>query len=221
MGAIKNGAIGSAVVFSVISVLSAGSAFAETPISTASDSPVAIGTAPPAEPEESDLIEVSDPESEPTFKPEKPPIDTPDGVYCSPKNVYKPKTKGTTYHVGVGPTNANYNGTSRVARSTFTSEVTGEVGVSVTAGLSGSVGAMVAEIEAKYDVELSLKMTAKLGNSIAVDTPPKRTTNGRYGVYRLKNTGVSYRLYSNCKTSESKTITSYTPIKVGWTLWES
>lgn len=93
--------------------------------------------------------------------------------------------------------------------------------MSVTAGLSGSVGAMVAEIEAKYDVELSLKMTAKLGNSIAVDTPPKRTTNGRYGVYRLKNTGVSYRLYSNCKTSESKTITSYTPIKVGWTLWES
>ncbi|WP_415957778.1 hypothetical protein [Streptomyces sp. 021-4] len=221
MGTIRSGVIGSAVVFSVISGISVGPAFADTPTATASDQPVAIGTAPPTEPEESDLIEVPDPESEETFKPEKPPIDTPNADYCSPKNVYKAKTKGARYHKGVGPTNSNYNGTSRTAKSTFTSEVTGEVGVAVTAGLSGSVSAMVAEIEAKYEVELSVKITAKLGNSMAVSTPPKKTTHGRYGVYRLKNTGVSYKLYSNCKTSDSKTITSYTPMAVGWSLWES
>ncbi|MFJ8847598.1 hypothetical protein ACIRFF_32390 [Streptomyces cyaneofuscatus] len=221
MGTIRTGFISSAVAFSVISGLTAGPAYAATPAASSSEDPVAIGTAPPAEPEESDLIEVSDPDSEQTFKPEKPPIDTPDADYCSPRNVYKPKTKGARYHVAVGPTNANYNGTSRTAKSTFTSEVTGEVGVTVSAGLSASVSVMVAEIEGKYGVDLSLKLTAKLGNSMSVNTPPKKTTHGRYGVYRLKNTGVSYRLYSNCKTSESKTVTSYTPIEVGWTLWES
>ncbi|MFJ3934562.1 hypothetical protein [Streptomyces sp. NPDC090029] len=179
-----------------------------------------MNTAPPEEPEETDLVENSEPEQEPTFKPEKPPVDTPDAEYCSPRNVYIPKTKGKRYHKGVGPTNSNYNGTSRTARSSFVSEVTGEVGVSVTAGLSGSVSAMIAEIEAKYEVNLSAKLTAKLGNTIAVDTPPKKTSNARYGVYRLKNTGISYRIYSNCQTSAKKTITSYTPIRVGWYLWE-
>ncbi|MFE4793510.1 hypothetical protein ACFRFL_00050 [Streptomyces sp. NPDC056708] len=79
---------------------------------------------------------------------------------------------------------------------------------------------MIAKIEAKYEVALSVKLTAKMGNQISVDTPPKTTTNARYGIYRLKNTGTSYKIYSNCKTSAAKTITSYTPMKVGWALWE-
>ncbi|WP_329042958.1 hypothetical protein OHT61_31745 [Streptomyces sp. NBC_00178] len=132
-----------------------------------------------------------------------------------------PKTRGGTYHKGVGPTHSNDNGTSRVTRSTFISDATDEVGVSVTAGLASSVSVMIAEIEGKYEVNLTAKLTARLGNSIAVDTPPKRTTNGKYGAYRLKNTGTSYKIYSNCKTSTKKTITSYTPLKVGWYLWES
>ncbi|MEU9775222.1 hypothetical protein [Streptomyces sp. NPDC047968] len=193
---------------------------ASVPTAVTADEPTTVNTAPPEEPEETDLVENPEPEQEPTFKPEKPPVDTPDAEYCSPRNVYIPKTKGKRYHKGVGPTNSNYNGTSRTARSSFVSEVTGEVGVSVTAGLSGSVSAMIAEIEAKYEVNLSAKLTAKLDNTIAVDTPPKKTSNARYGVYRLKNTGISYRIYSNCQTSAKKTITSYTPIRVGWYLWE-
>ncbi|WP_344007746.1 hypothetical protein, partial [Streptomyces thermocarboxydovorans] len=93
--------------------------------------------------------------------------------------------------------------------------------LSVTAGLAVSKEFMVAKIEGKFDVNLSFKLTAKLGNNIAVDTPPKKTTNAKYGVYRLKHTGKSYKIYSNCTTSAKKTITSYSPYRVGWYLWES
>ncbi|MCX5340776.1 hypothetical protein [Streptomyces atratus] len=182
-----------------------------------------MNTAPPAEPEETDLVDVTDPEPEPeeTVRPSKP-GDPTNGEYCGPtQRIYTPTTMGTKYHRGVGPTNANYNGTSRTARSTFTSEVTGEVGVSITGELSTSVDVMIAKIEGKYSVNLSAKMTAKMGNQISVDTPPKKTTNAKYGVYRLKNTGTSYTIYSNCKTTAKKTVTSYTPMKVGWYLWES
>ncbi|MFF3397183.1 hypothetical protein ACFYW6_01485 [Streptomyces sp. NPDC002659] len=180
-----------------------------------------VNTAPPVEPEETDLGPA--PELEPLpGETGKPPVDRPDAEYCGPtQRIYTPSSKGAQYHAGVGPTNSNYNGTSRVARSTFTSEVTGEVGVSVTAGLATSVEVMIAKIEAKYEVNLSAKLTAKLGNSIAVDTPPRKTTNAKYGVFRLKNTGTSYIIYSNCRTSAKKTVTSYTPLKVGWYLWES
>ncbi|GAA3820521.1 hypothetical protein GCM10022403_062420 [Streptomyces coacervatus] len=140
---------------------------------------------------------------------------------CDQANVYLPKTKGKQYHQGVGPTNSNYNNTSRTAKSTFTSEVTGSVGVSVSAGLTISINALIGKIEQKYDVHLSASLTAKLGNTISVDTPPKTTTNAKYGVYRLKNTGISYRIYSNCESSPQKTVTSYTPLKVGWYLWEN
>ncbi|GGY10691.1 hypothetical protein GCM10010358_74000 [Streptomyces minutiscleroticus] len=198
---------------------------ADEPTTTVTETPAPedINTAPPAEPEE----EVSDvPDAgngmpdEPTYTP-TPPKDWPDAEYCGPSHgVYTPSTKGKQYHKGVGPTLSNYNGTSRTAKSTFTSEVTGEVGVSVSSGLAVSVDAMIGKIEAKYDVNLSVKLTAKLGNSIAVDTPSKKTTNAKYGVYRLKNTGQSYTLYNTCKTSAKKTITSYTPYRVGWYLWE-
>ncbi|WP_432133138.1 MULTISPECIES: hypothetical protein [unclassified Streptomyces] len=178
---------------------------------------VEIGTAPPEEPQETDL---TDPiEGEPDI-PDEPPTGKIPSEICTRQNVYTPTANLGRKHQGVGPTLANYNGSSRTARSTFTSEVTGEVGVSLSAGLSTSVDILVAKIEAKYQVDLSLKLTAKLGNTISTDTPPKRTTLAKYGVYRLKNTGTSYVVYSNCRTSTKKTITSYTPWRVGWYLWE-
>ncbi|MEV7278216.1 hypothetical protein [Streptomyces sp. NPDC093111] len=181
----------------------------------------AVNTAPPPEPEETDLQAPGDPEPEPAVT-GKPPTDTTNGEYCGPtQRIYNPTSKGTTYHVLVGAVNSNYNGTSRTVRSTFTSEVTGEVGVSITAGLSPSIEVMIAKIEGKYEVNLSAKLTAKLGNSVSVDTPPKKTTNAKYGVYRLKNTGTSYTVYSNCTSTPKKTIISYTPMKVGWYLWEN
>ncbi|MGW2698407.1 hypothetical protein [Streptomyces sp. NPDC001296] len=80
---------------------------------------------------------------------------------------------------------------------------------------------MIAKIEAKYDVSLSASLTAKLGNSVSDDTPPHKTTHAAYGVYRLRNTGTSYVIYSNCQTSAKSTVTSYTPDYVGWYIWET
>ncbi|MCG8971715.1 hypothetical protein [Streptomyces sp. CL12-4] len=62
-------------------------------------------------------------------------------------------------------------------------------------------------IEGKFSGELSVGLTAKLGNTIAVGTPSKHSTHARYGGYRLKPYGLS--------------VTIYTPRRVGWVLWET
>ncbi|WP_199896856.1 hypothetical protein [Streptomyces niger] len=182
-----------------------------------------VQTEPPAEPEEP-VTDVANPDTEPQPSADDKPTDfsgVAAGYECRSGGVYLPKTKGGKYHRGVGATQSNYNGTSRTARSTFTADVSGEVGVSVSHGLQVSVNAMIGQIEGKFDVNLSAKLTAKIGNSISVDTPPHKRTNAKYGVYRLKNTGVSYVSYSNCATSTKRTVTSYTPYRVGWYLWEN
>lgn len=151
----------------------------------------------------------------------KPPTDRPDAEHCGPtKNVYRPTANNGRKIKGVGAEQANYNGTSRTAKSKFIAEAGGEVGYAISGELKVSASAMVAEIEAKYGVELSLKLNAKIGNWIEVHTPPKKTTYGQFGVWRMKNTGTSYTIYSNCTTSPKKTVTSHTPMNVGWHLWE-
>ncbi|MFC7906670.1 hypothetical protein ACWDRX_14630 [Streptomyces nigra] len=182
-----------------------------------------INTAPPREPEEQVTeIPAEAVDDEPTYTGKPTPGDAPNGPDCgAPQSVYRAKTRDGEYHKGVGPTNANHNGTSRTARSTFTSEVTGEVGVAIQGELETSVNRLLATIKAKFNVTVTAKLTAKLGNSIAVDTPPHRTTHAKYGVYRLKHTGVSYVIHSNCTTTPEKKVVSYSPYRVGWNLWES
>ncbi|MFD0054163.1 hypothetical protein ACFVHR_10540 [Streptomyces sp. NPDC127168] len=190
-----------------------GMAVAEEPSPTASDTTL-VETAPPPGPEETDLIEgaptgeapapttppVSDPPSGddgidlPTSKPSA----TLDARPCEPGYRYTPTSMSKDSHKGVGAEQANYNGTSRTAKSTFTSEVTGKFGVNV-----------------------SVELTAKLGNTIAVDTPSKRSTHARYGVYRLKSYGYSQYRYANCTKGVKKNVTIYTPRRVGWGLWET
>ncbi|MBG0853245.1 hypothetical protein I2W78_15675 [Streptomyces spinoverrucosus] len=230
MGIVLNRTTVASVAALLLCLGVSGSAVAvsETPESTptATETPIPDGEInqdPPAEPEEvvSDIPdEGNGMPDEPTFMP-PPPKDWPNAEYCGPPHgVYVAQSQGKQYHKGVGPTNSNYNGTSRTAKSTFTSEVTGEIGISVSAGLTVSREALIAKVEGKFDVELSAKLTAKLGNKISVNTPPKTTTNAKYGVFRLKHTGQSYTIYSNCKTSAKTTITSYTPFRVGWYIWE-
>ncbi|MFJ3770495.1 hypothetical protein ACIPX0_02230 [Streptomyces sp. NPDC090075] len=210
--------------------LAAGETPTASPSASASTEDPVINTAPPEEPEESiseipaDTVDdpTDEPGDEPTFTGKPQPGDPPNPADCSPAHaVYVPTNQGKQYHRGVGPTNANHNGTSRTARSTFTSEVTGEVGVAVSGDLETSVNTMLVKIKAKFNVTVSAKLTAKLGNSISVDTPPNKTTHARYGVWRLKHTGKSYVVHQNCTTSAEHTVVSYSPYRVGWYLWES
>jgi hypothetical protein len=212
-----------AIVSSTALLLCLGAVGTANADSNATDNPVEINTAPPQEPEEQ-VTDVPDDavDDEPMYTGKPDPGATPDGRDCGQTEfVYRPKSQGKQYHQGVGPTNANYNGTSRTAKSTFTSEVTGEIGVAVSGDLQVSVNTMLIKIKQKFNVTVSAKMTAKLGNTIAVDTPSHKTTHAKYGIYRLKHTGVSYVIHTNCTVSPEKTVVSYSPYRVGWYLWES
>ncbi|MFI6492722.1 hypothetical protein [Streptomyces sp. NPDC050564] len=192
-----------------------------SPSASAPADDTVINTAPPEEPEEN-VTEV--PEEAVTEPAEESPSpgNSPNRPDCSPTTfIYKPTSQGNKYHSGVGPTNANYNGTSRTARSTFTSEVTGSVTVGVSGELDTSINTMIAKIEAKFNINLSLSLTAKLGNSISVDTPSHKTTHARYGVWRLKHTGQSWIVHANCTSTPKHTVVSYSPYRVGWYLWEN
>ncbi|MFD0368509.1 hypothetical protein [Streptomyces sp. NPDC127114] len=160
----------------------------------------------------------------PTEEAELPPVskpkDGPDAEYCQPRNVYKPTANLGKSHWGIGATQANWNDTPRTARSWFKAEVGGEVSLTYSGELKASASVLVAELETKFGVDLSVKLTAKLGNEIQVDTPARKTTYGKYGVWRMKNSGTSYTIYSNCHTSAKSTVTSFTPWYVGWYLWE-
>jgi hypothetical protein len=213
-----------------------GTAVAEGPSPTATDTSV-VETAAPPEPEETDLVEgaptseapapTTSPAPDPTLGdvdtdlPTSKPSATLDARACEPGYRYTPTSKGKDYHKGVGAEQTNYNGTSRTAKSTFTSEVTGKVGIAYSGELKVGGSAAVIEIEGKFGVELSVELTAKLGNTIAVDTPSKHSTHARYGVYRLKSYGYSQYLYANCTRGVKKNVTIYTPRRVGWVLWET
>lgn len=145
----------------------------------------------------------------------------PYGKPCEPGTRYVVTGKAKKeIHKGVGVEQANYNGTSRTITSAFTSTVTGSVGLSVSGELKTKASIAVAEIETKYGVELSLNLTAKLGNRVKAKTPPKKTTHARYGVYRLKTTGYSQYVYASCTKGKKVKSTLLTPRRVGWHVWE-
>ncbi|MCF1595582.1 hypothetical protein [Streptomyces muensis] len=209
----------------------AGPAFAEDPTLAPTDTPV-VGTAPPAQPEESDLVEGAPetPAPAPSDATATVPDDvivpapkdsfTPDAQACEPRWIYYPTSKDKDYHKGVGAEQANYNGTSRTAKSTFVSEVSGTVGISYTGEFKVEGSAAVIKIEGKFGVNVSASLTARLGNTIAVDTPPRKTTFARYGVYRLKSYGYNQYTYTNCTKGAKKNVTIYTPHRIGWAIWE-
>jgi hypothetical protein len=119
----------------------------------------------------------------------------------------------------IGPSQANYNGSPYPMTSTFTATGSGTAGVSVSGDTEVSLRALVATQKVKFGVAFSASMTATLGNSITVTSPPRKTLYGEYGVWRKRIVGTSYRIYSNCTTSTHNTVVSYTPYHVGWVTW--
>ncbi|MFD8211173.1 hypothetical protein ACFV2S_32815 [Streptomyces sp. NPDC059695] len=174
---------------------------------------------PPPEEGENGFTPASEQEAELPTTTGKP-SEMPAAEHCAAKNVYKPTANLGRKHEGIGIAQSNYNDASRTLRSWFKAEVGGEVKLTHSGELKASAGVVVAELEAKYSVDLSVSVTAKMGNEIQIDTPPKKTTYAKYGVWRLKNTGTSYTIYSNCRTSAKSTVTTLTPWYVGWYVWE-
>jgi hypothetical protein len=197
----------------------AGTAFADDP---APEPTEVVETAPPAEPEEGDLDEngAGEEVQTPTEAPPKDP-QVPPAAACEDGYFWESTKKYKDYHKGVGATQSNYNGTSRTAKSTFTSEVSGTITVGVSGKLKAKASVAVAEIESEYGYNLSVSLTAKIGNSISVNTPSKTSTNAKYGVYRLKSAGYSQYHYANCTKGVKHNATLYTPHRIGWYIWET
>jgi hypothetical protein len=215
---IRRGLVVPIVAVAVLGTMSSA-AFAES-VETAPVEEGVLQPGPPPEEEEGFAPAPSDEEELP-LAPGKPPTDGTDAEYCGPtKNIYKPNKNLGKVHAGIGIAQSNFNETSRPARSWFKSEVGGEVGVTVSPEVKVSASVVVLEVEAKYGVDLTAKVTAKIGNEIQVDTPSKKTTFAKFGVWRMKNSGIAYTIYSNCTTSPKKTGTTLTPWYVGWHLWE-
>ncbi|MER5755022.1 hypothetical protein [Streptomyces sp. NPDC002088] len=217
-------------VLAVAALAAASPAFAADPTSAPTDTPV-VGTAPPSQPEETDLVEGAPETAAPAPSdstssdddlnaPTSKPSDKPDASTCSDGWYYYPTSKDKDYHKGVGAEQANYNGTSRTAKSTFVSEVSGTVGIAVSGELKVEGNAAVVKIEGKFGVNVSASLTAKIGNTISVDTPSRKTTYARYGVYRLKSYGYSQYTHLNCTKGAKKNVTIYTPHRIGWAIWE-
>ncbi|MFF5435493.1 hypothetical protein ACFY5K_36575 [Streptomyces griseofuscus] len=215
----KTASLGSLIA--VVLLAGGGPASAEEVPSANTDSTVA--TAPPDQPEETDLVEggVSDTPAPAPSAGEDAEASMPSARQCLEGWFYYPTSKTKDYHKGVGVEQANHNGTSRTAKSTFTSEVSGTVGVAATGEVKVSLKQVVAEEEVKFGVTLSASLTAKIGNTISVDTPSRKTTYARYGVFRLKSYGYSQYTYYNCYKGTKKNSTIYTPRRVGWAIWES
>lgn len=146
----------------------------------------------------------------------------PGGQLCdNPGPKYVAKSKSGQYIAAIGPSNSNYNNTSSPMDMTFTAQASGTVGVSLSAELETSVSFMVAAEKAKFGGTLSASLHAGLSNAVHPTAKPHTRITATYGVWRQKIYGETYRLYSNCKITNDHSITSYTPVRVGWYVQES
>lgn len=219
-------AMGASVAVLLFSATGTSAAFADDGDPTGDST--TVHTDPQADPAETDLVELTP--SQVDADPDIPGANSdgtgagmnhPGSELCDDINVYTPINKGG-YHVkGVGATNVNSNGTNHAITSTFTAKVTGTVGIAISGDLKTTAKFLIAKIEAKYNVTLSASMTAKLDNTVQTSTPAHKSSHATYGVYRLRNQGTSYHVYSSCHTTPKKTVTSYTPHHVGWYIWET
>ncbi|MFC9286118.1 hypothetical protein [Streptomyces sp. NPDC057052] len=224
----KNGAF-LVPALALLVMAGASPASAEDPAPALSE-PV-VETAPPTQTEENDLVEGApetaapapsdgpSPDDDPTAPTSKP-SDKPNAQPCEPHWSYYATSKNKDYHKGVGAEQANYNGTSRTAKSTFVSEITASVGIAFTGEFKAGASIVIASIEQKFSVNVSASLTAKLGNTVSVGTPARKTTFARYGVYRLKSYGYNQYTYINCTKGVKKNVTIYTPHRIGWAIWE-
>ncbi|MFF3617285.1 hypothetical protein [Streptomyces sp. NPDC002580] len=188
------------------------------------DSDGLLNSAPPATPTES----LSDAPTDPALDDDP---DIPGGACepghkcpaagdCDERRWFKPASLNGKYHKGVGPSQANYNGSHEKEDMVFTSEVSGTVGASFTGQITTKVSSVLAEVSTQYSVTLQASMTAKLGNVVHVKAvPPHKTVYAQYGVWRRKFTGTAYYQHHTCYLTKTH-VTGYGPMHVGWYTWD-
>ncbi|MFI5534493.1 hypothetical protein ACIA8O_38760 [Kitasatospora sp. NPDC051853] len=145
---------------------------------------------------------------------------TEDGVYCKYEEWYDNISNQGKVMAAVGPSQANYNGTSRDATSTFAAQVSGTVSATFSSSLTGEINGLVTKASATVGVQLQTSMTASLGNSTTVTAGPGQTAHATYGVWRLQTYGTFHIVRQDC-TSSTAGMTLWSPWYVGWNTWVS
>jgi hypothetical protein len=122
-------------------------------------------------------------------------------------------------HTQVGPAQYNRNDTGSTASTTFTSQVAGTVGITVTGSTEVNGGIFVASVKSSLNIALTASATVTVGNSITAKVPPRSGVYASYGVWRLKVDGHNYYTRSNCTETNSTNPTVFGPRYVGWRIW--
>ncbi|QKW23974.1 hypothetical protein HUT16_37210 [Kitasatospora sp. NA04385] len=152
--------------------------------------------------------------------PHQTPDPTQEGRVCPYQDWYDGIVNQGKSIVPVGASQANYNGTSHDATSTFSAQVSGTVSYTVSASMSVSIGTIIADASATVGVSLSTSLTASLGNSTTVTASPGQTAHATYGVWRLQTYGTYHVIREDCSSSVGG-VTAYSPWYVGWNTWVS
>jgi hypothetical protein len=142
------------------------------------------------------------------------------GSKCRAGDVYRALNNYGSSLARVGAGQSNYNGSNFDVTNTFSAKASGTISQSVSASTSLNGNVVVAGAEAKVGYDLSVALTAELGNTTQLRTPPKKTGNGDYGVYRIQTSGTYYKVTGQCTVTPYPT-TAWSPWRVGWHTWNS
>ncbi|MFI6814492.1 hypothetical protein ACIBG7_18925 [Nonomuraea sp. NPDC050328] len=178
--------------------------------------PPAFADDPVPSPNNPDVLVGSTPETEATPVPQDGPVGVLAVPTCGARN-YKVSSSANS-HQGIGAEQSNYNKGTGPATMTFTAQVSGTVQLSYTGTASADAGIILSKASAALGVTLSASITASLGNTISFSVGPKKWGHAAYGVWRKKTVG---QYCHGGVGSTWKTVTAYSPWRVGWVVWES
>jgi hypothetical protein len=104
----------------------------------------------------------------------------------------------------------------------LTKYVSGTVSFSASAEGSVSAGVIIAKVEAKFGVNVSLSKTVAATLSASMKVDPHRTGHLAFGVWRFVSTGHYYYLRENCTIGTDRGyIRTYSPWYVGFRAWQT
>jgi hypothetical protein len=93
------------------------------------------------------------------------------------------------------------------------------VSVTASAGVSGDLSAIVAEVKADLGLSVSYTITVSGSQAVSVPVPPHATVYGQYSVVRVKTSGHLYYREKTCEIADYGTVLARTPWYETWHLW--
>lgn len=115
----------------------------------------------------------------------------------------------------VGPSVALINDVPETNRLEAHAEASGTISFSMTVDAGVSAGIVVASVESKYHLNVSMSLTVSFGSAGYATVPPHSTRYIKYGVTRRKTTGTYHNYEANCSTFTTSE-TAYSPFSLAY-----